>query len=182
MTNDKLSNEYFNWMYQLVCDDKRFRKVSYHKLFRHLHDREFTYLIGMDGNRAADGVDLRYRFAYEHKYDYPMIARYLDNRPCSVLEMMIALAIRCEEHIMEDPDIGNRVSEWFWNMVGSLGLRSMSDSRYTRRHVDEILDTFLNREYEYDGRGGLFTIENTDRDLRSAEIWYQMQWYLNEIL
>lgn len=51
-----------------------------------------------------------------------MIASYLDNRPCSVLEMIIALAIRLEEHIMDDPDIGNRTGQWFWDMIVSLGL------------------------------------------------------------
>ena len=105
MTKNELNDAYFNWMYQLVFDGRYSKRLSYRKLLRELHRIEFTYSIPMDGNRAEDGVDLRYRFGYENGYSSSMISVYLDNRMCSVLEMMIALAIRCEEHIMDDPDI-----------------------------------------------------------------------------
>lgn len=93
---------------------------------------------------------------------------------------MIALAVRCEEHIMDDPDIGDRTGQWFWNMIVSLGLGSMTDERFDGEYVDEVVDIFLNREYERNGEGGLFTVNDTDRDMRNVEIWYQMHWYLNE--
>ena len=109
MTEIELNNEYFEWMCQLVCNERYSRRLSYQKLLRHLHNIDFQYMLPMDGNRAEDGIDLRYRFGYEKEYEGPMIASYLDNRPCSVLEMLIALAFRCEEHIMTDPDIGNRM-------------------------------------------------------------------------
>ena len=63
MTRDELINRYFDWMYQLVVDD-RYSK-SYRKLFVRLHDTEFTYMIPMDGNRAEDGIDLR-SVSYTH--------------------------------------------------------------------------------------------------------------------
>ena len=96
--------------------------------------------------------------------------------------MMIALAIRCEERIMSDSDAGNRTGQWFWNMLASLGLGSMSDRKFDREKAREIIDRFLNRRYEADGRGGLFTVRNSRFDLRSAEIWYQAMWYLDEVL
>ena len=182
MTRDELSNQYFDWMYQLVCDNRYSKKTSYRNLLSYLHDRQFNYIIGMDGNRAADGVDLRYRFAYEHRYSNSMIATYLDDRPCSILEMMIALSIRCEEHIMEDSDIGDRTGQWFWNMIVSLGLGSMTDSRFNRFRVDEVIDRFLNRDYKRNGEGGLFTIEHCAKDMRTVEIWYQMCMYLQTII
>ena len=176
---DKLNNEYFEWIYKLVCGDQEVRGPSYRKLLYFLHDTEFTYLLDMDGNRAVDGVDFRYRFGYEKGYSNNDIGRYLDTRPCSVLEMMVSLALRVEEHIMDNPDYGDRTGQWFWNMVVSLGLGSMSDSRFDRRHAEEIIFKFLNREYDYDGAGGLFTIPESTRDMRTAEIWYQTMWYLN---
>jgi hypothetical protein len=148
------------------------------KLLSYLHEREFNYILDMDGNRAEDGMDLRYRFAYENAYDYSMVATYLDDRPCSILEMMVALAFRCEEHIMDDPDIGNRTGQWFWGMIENLGLGHMYDSEFDNHYVDTVLDRFLNRQYKRNGEGGLFTIENCRRDLRDIEIWYQMSWYL----
>ena len=111
-----------------------------------------------------------------------MIATYLDDRPCSILEMMIALAIRCEEHIMEDPEIGNRTGQWFWNMIVSLGLGHMTDDYFDLAYVEEAVRRFLNREYSRDGSGGLFTIERCPQDMRRIEIWYQMCMYLQTIL
>lgn len=181
MNRDILKNEYFDWMYDLVCYRKYCGRLSYRKLLAYLNNRDFIYILDMDGNRAEDGIDLRYRFAYEHNYDYPMVTTYLDDRPCSVLEMMVALAIRCEDSIMADSDIGNRTSLWFWNMIKSLGLDHMSDANFDKDAADEIIDRFLDREYEPNGKGGLFTIEHCKYDLRSVDIWYQMMFYLDEI-
>lgn len=183
MTRNELNDAYFEWMYQLVCgNQRRFRKRSYYKLLRYLHSVDFTYIIPMDGNRAGDGTDLRYRYGYEHSYEGPMIAAYLDDRECSILEMMVALAIRCEEHIMDDPDIGDRTGQWFWDMISNLGLFYMDDLHFDQDQADLIIERFLNREYERNGKGGLFAVERCTRDLRSVEIWYQMCWYLDEIM
>lgn len=181
MTKDELNNAYFEWMYQLVCDE-RDSEMSYRKLLYLLHDTDFNYTIPMDGNRAEDGTDLRYRFGYENAYDGPIIAAYLDDRPCSVLEMMVALAIRCEEHIMCDPDIGDRTGQWFWNMIDNLGLGDMDDEGFDKSYAERVIQKFLNREYKRNGEGGLFTVKHYRKDLRSVEIWYQMCWYLDENL
>lgn len=182
MTRDELINEYFEWMYQLVSEDMHRKKLSYRRLLQHLHTIEFVYILPLDANREADGIDLRYRFGYENGYSDPMISSYLDDRPCSVFEMMVALSLRCEENIMNDPEIGDRLGHWFWSMIHSLGLESMTDSRFDRRYVDRKIDIFLNRKYERNGRGGLVTIENCKVDLRSVDIWYQMNWYLTSIM
>ena len=176
MTRYELNNSYFDWMYRLVCKSQR-----YLRLLRHLHGIDFDYILPMDGNRAEDGVNLRYRFGYENAYDEHAIASYLDDRPCSVLEMIVALAIRCEEHIMDDPDIGNRTGQWFWEMMHNLRLDNMTDDAYDGMRVETIVMRFLNREYGRNGEGG-FTVKNSMRDMRSIEIWYQMCLYLDDIL
>lgn len=181
MTHELLLNEYFDWMYNLVFDKKYFKGESYRKLLRHLDDTEFIYILRMDANRAIDGTELRYRFAYENQYlDTTMIAEYLDYRPCSVLEMMVALVLRCEEETMSNSDIGNRTGQWFWDMIVNLGLGSMDDIDYDPLYTDNVLDRFLHREYEPNGDGGLFTVENCRIDLRTVEIWYQMWLHLGE--
>lgn len=177
MRNHAVINRYFDWMYSLVCGGH----PAYRKLLTHLHNREFYYILEMDGNRASDGIDLRYRFAYENHYDYSMVARYLDDRECSVLEMMVALAIRCEEDNMGDPDIGNRTGQWFSVMLESLGLASMTDDIFDDEYVDNVVDRFLDRKYKRNGEGGLFAVKNGRRDMRNAEIWYQMCWYLDDL-
>lgn len=182
MTRSELNSEYFDWMCQLVCNRRYIGGLSYQKLLRFLHNIEFNYTIEMDGNREEDGIDLRYRFGYENSYEHAMISSYLDNRPCSVLEMMIALSIRCEEHIMDDPDIGNRTGQWFWDMIENLGLREMTDARYSEDYAEDVIQRFLDRRYKRNGEGGLFTVKHCRRDLRIVEIWYQMCWYLDEII
>ena len=169
-------------MYNLVCDDRYFKKKSYLKLFNYLHSCKFTYIIAMDSNREEDGVSLRYRFGYENNYPDSMIASFLDNKPCSVLEVLVALSMRCEEHIMGNPDLGNRTGKWFWVMMKNLGLLSNSDEKYVETYVDQVLWVFLNRKYKPNGEGGIFIVEHSTRDLRTVEIWYQMCWYLDSII
>ena len=181
MIKDDISNDYFEWLFDLVCEGRFSKDISYRKLLMALHNTEFTYCISMDENRAKDGEDLRYRFINSQGYDERYVMAYLNN-PCSVLEMMIALAIRCEENIMDDPKIGDRTGQWFWGMVTSLGLGSMTDSRFDKDYVNETIRIFLDRDYEPNGRGGLFTIKNCDQDLRDVEIWYQLNWYLDSII
>lgn len=178
MRHNTIINAYFNWMYNLMCEG-RYDTVSFRKLFRYLHDKEFRYRISYDANRFSDGVDLRYRFSLFDGYEDAMT--YLEG-PCSVLEMIVALAIRCEETIMDDPQYGDRTGQWFWGMIVNLGLGDMTDDRFDDIYVDNVIERFLDRDYEADGRGGLFIIKNCDHDLRDVEIWHQLCWYLNTIL
>lgn len=179
----EISDKYFKWLYYIACGDEEQmgRRLSYWKLFKFLHSIEFTYSIDLDENRAQDGIDFRYRFGHEHGYSRTQIAVELDNAPCSVLEMMVALAFRVEEQIMTDEAYGDRTGQWFWNMINSLGLGSMNDNEFNERYCYFIISKFLDRNYSPNGRGGLFVIENCDEDLRDVEIWTQCMWYLNEI-
>ncbi len=180
MNRHELNKRYFEWMYQLVYGERPRR--SYRKLLTHLHDIQFTYTIDMDGNRADDGVNLRYTFGCENDISQAEIAAYIDNRPCSVLEMLIALSLRCEVHIMDNPEMGNRVGKWFQGMISCLGLNSMYDAKYDKKYTDIAVKRFLDRKYKHDGEGGLFLVPDCPHDMRTTEIWYQMMWYLDYIL
>ena len=174
---DRVNDEYFEWLCELV-DSSRFSKsVSYRKLLMHLHNIEFTWFIPYDDNRADDGIQLRRRFGLSR--DDMSLPRCISG-PCSVLEMMAALAIRCET-IMDDTQFGDRTGQWFWGMIRNLGLGSMNDSRFDRDYVDNAIARFLNREYEPDGKGGLFTVKHCTQDMRTVEIWCQLSWYLGSI-
>ncbi len=180
---DDLHEEYFNWMCQIVLGDQQYsRNLSYDRLMRHLNSRPFVWVIPMDENRAINGVGLRYHFGDERGYNRNTIDSMFSREECTILEMMVALSISCEEKIMSDSTVGDRTGQWFWNMVVSLGLGAMSDARYDETLVDAILTRFLDRNYDANGRGGLFTIEDCPYDMRGVDIWYQMMWYLNTIL
>lgn len=177
MTKNAMANEYFDWLCNQICNRRYSRDISYKKLLTRLHQIEFIWIVKKDRNRAEDGLDLRYRFSYEK--GYRDIHSYLDD-PCSVLEMMIALAFRCE-NIMDDPAYDDRTEQWFWNMIVNLGLGSMTDDNYNREYVDDVIWKFLNRKYDRDGKGGLFRVRDCKRDMRRVEIWYQLNYYLDTI-
>ena len=175
---DRVRSDYFEWMYEIMCGDRFSNPISYRKLFTFLHEVEFTHFVPHDENRAEDGIALRYRYCFHN--DCEDLEHYLDG-PCSILEMMVALAIRCEERIMKDPMKGDRTAQWFWSMISSLGLGGMTDYNFNEWVVADVIGRFLNREYDSDGKGGLFTIRRWNRDARDAEIWHQLLAYCNEI-
>jgi len=186
VTKEKIQRDYFDWLYRIIYQPRE-RAVSkfsvwFRKLCIQLHNTEFTYTMALDGNRADDGINLRYRFGSERRYEDAMVASYLDDRECSVFEMMVALSIRCEDHIMDDPVVGNRTVLWFGSMIDTLGLRYTDDTVLDEGQVDRVIKRFLNRKYGSNGEGGLFRVEHPERDLRYVEIWYQMCWYLNEVM
>ena len=183
---DQIANEYFKWLSDIVCKDLFSEEISYNKLLVYLHSTEFRWpkSLPMDRNRAEDGIDLRYRFTYQHPNLGVQADRYIHG-PCSVLEMMIALAKRCENSMMADEDFGDRTSVWFWKMFNNLGLNKYPDDIWNESIEDEvikIISIFLNRQYDYCGNGNLFKFDNPKYDVRELEIWDQMNYYMSEIV
>lgn len=176
MARSRIQDEYFEWMCRFVQKGHS----SFRKLLRKLDSMEFTYILPKDENRAEDGISFRWRFA--NLYDDPYFIMDCLSRPCSVFEMILALAMRCEEDIMDNAEYGCRVNQWFWRMIVNLGLGSMTDNNFDEEYVESVVNRFLRREFEPDGKGGLFTIKNCKTDLRHVEIWTIMLWYLDGIL
>ena len=176
---DEIKNEYFEWLYDYVCSGRAHKDVSYRKMFMYLHQIEFIFSIPNDVNRAKDGENLRYRFGMIKDEDMVDEYLYILDGPCSVLEMMVALAVRCEETIMDDTRYGDRTGQWFWCMMSNLGIDRMTDDVFDKPYVEEKINTFLMREYEPDGKGGLFYIRGCVDDLRDMEIWTQLCWFLD---
>lgn len=179
-----VSNAYFEWLCSLIGSTSR---SAYFKLLQFLHDTDFRYSISRDGNRYEDGINLRYQFSKASGYSQSMVASELGGKACSVLEMMVALAARCEDQIMSNSDFGDRTGIWFWAMVESLGLKGMTNRYFNKQHCQVVIDRFLDREYQPNGVGGLFHVDVIDEnlhfvDLRNYEIWYQAMCYLNSVL
>lgn len=174
---DKVKIDYFEWMYDLVCKGRFGKGVGYRQLLTFLHEVEFVYFIPYDENRAEEGIALRYRFCFINGCED--LECYLTG-PCSVLEMIIALAICCE-NITEDPEKGDRTGQWFWEMITNMGLGGMNDTNFNEWYVNDVIGRFLNREYEPDGQGGLFRVKGWQRDMRTAEIWHQLMAYINSM-
>lgn len=174
---EDLNRLYFEWLCHFVYDGSS--PTKYDKLLSALHDISFVAVLPMDDNRSADGIELRYRFGYEKGVQQPIVASELDNRQCSMLEMLVALCLRCEESIMANSEYGDRTSQWFWNMIVNLGLGKMTDEHFDINETRSIILRFMNHEYGPNGEGGIVRVYNRG-DLRNVEIWYQVMWYLTQ--
>ena len=181
MRDYELEKRYFEWLYDLVCNDGYVKELDYQELLFHLYQTNFVFTIQRDENRFYDGISLRYYFGNEVGARRQQIEAGLDDRPCSVLEMLVALSLRIENEVMSDPEYGDRTWKWFWKMMTNMNLGGMTNDKFDKEYVDRVIERMLARKYEANGRGGLFTIANCREDLRKVEIWAQMNWYLNSM-
>lgn len=180
-----MENGYFCWLCGLV--DGYFGR-NYRKLLWKLFMTEYVWELEYDENRAADGIFLRKNYCQETGWsdDIYGLAPPFGSRndwlesPCSVLEMMVALAKRAEDYIMQDPQFGDRTSVWFWLMIENLGLKKYDDYHYFEPEIDRILFSFLHRKYDKNGNGSAFPIRKNTRDMRKTDLWWQLNAYLEE--
>lgn len=187
--DDITHKNYFMWLCSKVG-----RADDYYFLLKRLFKRNFYSIVPNDDNRALDGLDLRHQFNDEfgcadwavNIVDGEVMDANLDG-PCTVLEMLIGLAWRCEWAMMHDDDYGDRTSYWFWQMIKNIGLDEFSDDTYDSSfdiEVDRIIDIAIERRYSRYGKGGFFPLKNYKRnsydDQRNVELWYQLSNWLNE--
>lgn len=172
----KAEYSYFVW---LIGKAHAYQHISkYENAFRRLHELDYIWTMELDEDRAIKGCDLRAWFKDDvgdilSDYDYAY--------PCSMLELMVSLAIDCDERLMWNSYDGNRTDVWFWSMFCNLGLIGMHGNRYDQRTVDMAAVRFMNRDYPPNGEGGLFYTTRDDVDMRDLELWYQlMYWVSNE--
>lgn len=136
-----------------------------------------------------DGINLRYHFSCSCHLPYELVASYFDNHTCSFLEMMVALAKRCEDDFMSDLRYGDRTSVWFRMMFDNLGLYNPA------ANVEDAIYRCMYRQYNPDGsNGGLFIYNPKEPiirygdspyasnclDFRIMQIWDQMLICMND--
>lgn len=181
MNKTTIEQVYYHWLLQKIYDPDVYNMDKYNYLLDRLSELTFFWTNPMDVSRIDDAIDLRYRFGREEGFPEAEVARFLDAKDPSVLEVMVALAVRAEEHILGDNAYGDRCAEWFWVMITSMHLDYYDDRHYTHTVVDAIVLSMLRHRYSRNGDGGLFTVnvdENTD--MRKEDIWYQMMRWINQ--
>lgn len=173
---------YFSVLYDIVAADREnITDMSYRMLLGVLDEVEFRDTRGIDGNRIQDAQELRADLIAENDLDHTAV-RPFEN--VSMLEVMIAIADRLGQ-ITGDED----TAFWFWEMVSNLVLDGIDDTEFwsdPESYEAEILDRtddVININYDRDGLGGLFLLREgvAPKDMRDTELWYQMQYYANEV-
>ena len=174
-----MPDAYFQWLKELIGDG--YIEGQYQKLLWKLYSTPFYYELDYDRNRAVDGLDLRRKyFTRIACMPEPMMSNG-EMYPCSVLEMMIALARRAEDNLTYDPDLGDSTGRWFWIMMENLGLDVYDDYGYFEENVSAILNVFMHHLYASDGcQGGPFPCPGVERDLRKTDLWWQMGAYFKQ--
>ena len=181
-----LKDQYFSWLYKQIGRGNR----SYRILCVELHSKPFRWHVHNDDNRCEDGLALRQTFMDEEHIDQRHLeVDYFLRRDCSVLEVLVALAQRIEFQT-EDPGVFRKpAGDWFLEMIKNLGLDIYTDghnhgnrfSELDETRIDEILEKFMDRMYDYYGNGGLFPLKRKPpQDQTRVEIWYQLMLYLDE--
>ena len=161
---------YFNYLLDII----EFRGVSwerYTKLLGFLHSIEFRWSVYNDKNRAIDGLVLR---------DEYFMGEDVLQRPCSVLEMLIAMARACEFDIMHEGGMGDRTGKWFYIMLDNAGLLAFDNDNFDVDAVASIIFRCMDRTYAPDGEGGFFPLRRPIEDMRGVELWSQLNRYLDE--
>lgn len=180
---ESVRETYIQWLYSKVGGTDR-KYNHFWRVIRRLHQREFYFIVPNDVNRVEDGKALRGEFADEYQYDVNLIVRALDF-PCTMLEMLVAFAVRIDSDIMWDPDVGDRSAYWFWKMLENAGLnlKKFSDENFDENcifELEELINRVVSRHYNRHGEGGLFPVMETKKDLRRVELWYQMHFWIAE--
>lgn len=173
---------YFDALYDVVgADRENVTDLSYRMLLGVLDSVEFRDTRGIDGNRIHDAQEMRADLIAENDLDHTYV-RPFEN--VSVLEVMIAIANRLGQ-ITGDED----TAFWFWEMMSNLVLDGIDDNEFwsdPEGYEAEILDRaedVIDIKYDRDGLGGLFLLREgvAPQDMRDTELWYQMQYYANEV-
>lgn len=149
-------------------------KLSYNHLLYFLLNKSFKYTIPRDDNRVKDGLSLRYK--YFEDFDNPEEILGVN---ASVLEVLIGLSIRLDrEYIGEPGDPHPEII--FWEMICNLGLDKFDDLKWSEDEAEKIVNKWLLRDYDFDGKGGIFPLSVATFDQRNTEIWDQAMAYVIE--
>ena len=167
-----MSDGYFAWLTSRISP----YATGYILLANVLHHIEYYSLMMLDENRAKDAIRMREEYISE-------FGGSADDSPPSVLEVMVAMAIRINDEIMYDNREPNRTGVWFKDMLDNLGLSAFDDISWTidsDNYARAIVTRWLDRRYARNGRGSPWPLRRTVENLKNVQFWDMVQWYWAE--
>lgn len=182
LEKERQEERYFDVLYDIVAADREdITDMSYRMLLSVLDGVEFRDTRGIDSNRIHDAQELRADLIADMDLDHTAVRPFMN---VSLFEVMIGIGERLGQ-ITGDED----TAFWFWEMVSNLVLDGIDDTEFwsdPESYEAEILDRaddVININYDRDGLGGLFLLREgvAPQDMRDTELWYQMQYYANEV-
>jgi len=167
MTLTQIDYDYYQW---LIAQIKTPSTRSFNDLFDRLHNTEFVWIVPNDDNRVQDGLDLRYHFAGDKR-------KKMSLEGVTLLEILVSLSIRVAF------TAGGDAKDWAWTLLKNVKLSKASDPLVGNKanKVEDIIYALIWRTYERNGQGGFFPMKYSLKDQTKAEIWDQMNEYVNEM-
>lgn len=169
-TQSELEN-YIRWL----CDDVGLDYSKYSEVATAMAMFIFDDSVENDVNRTWDAIANREDF----ERDYDVDVDIHDDDSAGWLEVMVVLARRAAD-VMYDAYEEDQTEYYFWLMFTNLGLEKYDDEHFNYIKVVQILRKLDERRYDEHGKGGLFHIKHARSNIKEAEIWSQMNWYLTE--
>jgi len=171
-----MKRNYLEWLYFDILNGPESLFKAYRSLLETLLDIPFRVIHPMDENRFKDGLELREDYICNYHGKKPAIMPV-----CTVLEALIALAFRMEKDIMAPMNGDFDCFRWFWGFIENLELTDFDENDYDEGWIRRIIDRFLDREYDENGKnGGIFPLHFCKEDARDMELWSQMNEFLCE--
>lgn len=176
-------NEYYTWLISLIDPPKQVvSSIRQHgMLLFELWKREF-YWFDSHANeeaRAMDGKTLRDQFLM----DFDMTPNKVPQGPCTVLEMLIAFALRIDTQV-HDWRLGNRPWEWIEMFVNNLGFCDLIDQDINpvrdAGYINARLETWMTHQLGQRGEGGLFRFKRPILTINDMDNWAQMNRWIIE--
>ena len=163
----EFAERYYNWLCKQVIIEGKDHK-DYDGLFRHLHAKDFVWIVPNDDNRIGDVYEMRREFWGE--------GNRVPKHEVSMLEVIVALSRRLEFIAGGEKEI------WAGQLLKNTGLDKMYDPVGTvkTQRIEAIIEALIWRLYDRDGTGGFFPLRNPKEDQTKVEIWYQMNAYVIE--
>lgn len=158
-------NDYF---YALV---DRVNGYGYEDMLRVLYSYPFEIIVETDANLLPNVFALRDEYGYKPKpYEKDM---------ANCFEIFISLASKFD-WLLSDLKNPDRTEEWFWMMMKNTGLIFYDNEHFNRDDIESICDVFVHRKYKTNGYGGPFPLRQPRKNVRRVDLWYQINWYVNE--
>ena len=187
MIDNLFERLYFEWLSTLAFPNKEERS-EYSNLLYLLYTTPFYFNANkqpLDENRYKDGIYLRGLFIQKMNIPRDSVSNtnntlFSEYYACNLLEMICALANRISNDIMADYGKVDRTDYWVHLMLSNLGVLDFTNHNWQPNEVIGRLVNFMDRTYERNGRGGLFTLKDNRFDTTKMSIWDIMSRYITE--
>jgi hypothetical protein len=182
LTRDDYEDAYYSWLLRrasIPVKSKSDAGNKYSLLLSYLYSKMFSWSHPMDENLSVNGLNLRNKFVSENpKYkDFATVVP-MSLTHCTMLEIMVELAVACDNAIT-DPGDATQANKWFWIMIKSMGLDGLTNEHFDVMVADSIVEICIKREFEPNGEGSFFCVNGpVDDDFRNLSIWAQFLAYI----